>query len=176
MCLCHLIFLPPSHPWLHFQVKCWVIILATEVATGITLPKCYLQGNCCVSAEMHFNPPNTPHWLTPLVVNQDKIKMHVPPFWTPFASYSKMQPTVEVRASNYVVLHSREEISRINRGVGGYWKVLQRPDNPGLVVKQLARCFPSPLGRAVLGLNSAAWGELPATGLQGTALRLSTEW
>lgn len=31
-------------------------------------------------------------------------------------------------------------------------------------------------GRAVLGLNSAAWGELPATGLQGAALRLSTEW
>lgn len=47
---------------------------------------------------------------------------------------------------------------------------------PGLVVKQLARCFPSPLGRAVLGLNSAAWGELPATGLQGAALRLSREW
>lgn len=47
---------------------------------------------------------------------------------------------------------------------------------PGLVVKHLARCFPSHLGRAVLGLNSAAWGELPATGLQGAALRLSTEW
>lgn len=47
---------------------------------------------------------------------------------------------------------------------------------PGLVVKQLARCFPSPLGTAVPGLNSAAWGRLLATGLQGAALRLNIEW
>lgn len=39
---------------------------------------------------------------------------------------------------------------------------------------QLARCFPSPLGQAVFGLNSAARGRLSATGLQGAALRLNT--
>lgn len=49
---------------------------------------------------------------------------------------------------------------RVFRGVSS-----TEAGRPSLVVKQLARCFPSHLGRAVLGLNSAALGELPATGL-----------
>ncbi len=83
-------------------------------------------------------------------------------------------------ASEHKILLSSKGISSINRGRPGLKRFVvfssTEAGQAGLEVKQLARCFPSPLERAVLGLNSAAWGELPATGLQGAALWLSTEW
>lgn len=93
----------------------------------------------------------------------------------------QMQPLHAVTISHQCTRVLNLAISSIIKGAGFDFQVFCRQSSteagqPDLVVKQLARCFPSPLGRAGPGLNSAAWGRLLATGLQGAALRLNTEW
>lgn len=118
---------------------------------GSTMLPCIFRGSFCTEARCagnSWNQPSIRHTIKPYV-----------PLRALIAFYQQYH-----LCSGWPGLKTLTGVRSIEDG------------QPGLVVKQLARCFPSPLGRAVLGLNSAAWGELPATGLQGAALRLSTEW